>query len=180
MNMTLDGFCDHTSMSADEELHLHYSDLLKNSGTLIYGRTTYQLMENYWPAVVKSPTGDKATDDFAVAIDNIEKIVFSNTLNSVGWKNVKLAKRSVKEEVSELKRSSSGGSKDIVVGSPSMIVQCAQLGLVDEYQICVHPVIAGKGLTLFKTINDGINLKLLKTKKFSSGAIMLCYEPAKK
>ena len=64
--MTLDGFCDHTAMIADDEIHEHYNELLRNTGTLIYGRITYQLMESYWPTVVKDPTGNKPTDDFAV------------------------------------------------------------------------------------------------------------------
>jgi len=80
INMTLDGFCDHTAMMADDELHEHYNDLLRNAGALVYGRITYQLMESYWPTVVKNPTGNKPTDDFAVLIDNIPKVVFSHTL----------------------------------------------------------------------------------------------------
>ena len=60
INMTLDGYCDHTAMIADDELHEHYSELLRNAGTLIYGRTTYQLMENYWPGVVKKSYGEQS------------------------------------------------------------------------------------------------------------------------
>ena len=92
MNMTLDGFCDHTAMIADDEIHDHYNELLKNTGTLIYGRITYQLMESYWPIVVNDPTGNKPMDDFAVLIDNIPKIVFSRTLKNVEWKNTTLKK----------------------------------------------------------------------------------------
>ena len=75
MNMTIDGICDHTAGIANEELHQHYADLLSNSGTILYGRITYQLME-YWQTVLKDPTGEKATDEFAIAIDSIPKIVF--------------------------------------------------------------------------------------------------------
>ena len=87
MNMTLDGFCDHTAMIADDDLHRHYDEILSNADTLLYGRITYQLMESYWPAVVKNPTGNKPIDEFAVLIDNISKIVFSRTLKNVAWKN---------------------------------------------------------------------------------------------
>jgi len=186
INMTLDGFCDHTAMIADEEIHQHYNELLSNAGTLIYGRITYQLMESYWPFVVKNPTGNKPMDEFAVLIDNILKIVFSRTLKNVDWKNTKLKKEIIKEEVLELKQSRSqspvdnGGSKNILVGSPGLIVALMQLDLIDEYQLCVHPVISGKGLPLFKNVKDRINLKLLKTKIFGSGSITLYYEPAKK
>ncbi|HEY8732972.1 MAG TPA: dihydrofolate reductase, partial [Puia sp.] len=77
INMTLDGFCDHTAMIADDEIHQHYNELLSNASTLLYGRITYQLMESYWPSVVKNPTGNKPENEFAVLIDNISKIVFS-------------------------------------------------------------------------------------------------------
>ncbi len=180
INMTLDGFCDHTAMIADEEIHQHYNELLSNAGTLLYGRITYQLMESYWPTVVKNPTGIKSMDEFAVTIDNIPKIVFSNKLKNVEWKTAKLAKKDIKEEVLELKQSRNGGRKDILVGSPSLIVALTQLDLIDEFQLCVHPVILGSGLPLFKNVKDRINLKLLKTKTFACGAVTLYYEPTKK
>ena len=180
INMTLDGFCDHTAMIADDEIHQHYNELLSNAGAIIYGRITYQLMESYWPTVVKNPTDNKPMNEFAVLIDNIPKIVFSHTLNNVEWKNSKLAKRGIEDEVIQLKQSSDSGSKDILVGSPSLIVTATKLNLIDEYQLCVHPTIAGKGLPLFKNINDRIDLTLLRTKTFSSGAVVVYYEPARK
>ena len=176
MNMTLDGFCDHTSMNADDEIHQHYNDLLSEADTLIYGRTTYQLMESYWPAVVREPTGNKPTDDFAVLIDGISKIVYSRTLKNVDWNNTELKNELVKEEILELKQKI---GKNILVGSPSMIVAFSQLGLVDEYQLGLHPTVVGTGLPLFKNINDRIDLKLSKTKTFGCGALMLYYEPTK-
>ena len=178
INMTLDGFCEHTALIADEEIHQHYTELLTNAGILLYGRITYQLMESYWPTVVKNPMGIKSMDEFAVAIDNIPKIVFSNTLKNVEWKTAKLAKKDIKEEVLELKQQA---GKDILVGSRSLIVTLLNLNLIDEFQLCVHPIILGSGLTpLLKNINDRINLKLLKTKTFGCCAVTLYYEPTKK
>src|SRR5450755_3727489 len=156
INMTLDGFCDHTALIADEEIHQHYNELLSNADTLIYGRTTYQLMESYWPSVVKNPTGNKPMDEFAVLIDNISKIVFSRTLKNVDWKNTKLKKEVIKEEVLELKQQ---GGKNILVGSPSLIVALTQLDLIDEYQLGVQPIVLGSGLPLFKNVKDRVNLK---------------------
>jgi dihydrofolate reductase len=176
INMTLDGFCDHTAVNPDEEIHRHYTELLIDAGAIIYGRITYQLMESYWPALVKNPTGKKSMDEFAVAIDNIPKIVFSHTLNHVAWETVKLAKGGVKEEVLELKQQP---GKNVLVGSPSMILALMKLDLIDEYQLCVHPVIVGSGLPLFRDVHDRTVLKLSKTKIFGSGAIILYYEPAK-
>ncbi len=177
INMTLDGFCNHTAMIADEEIHQHYSELLNNAGTLIYGRITYQLMESYWPSVVKNPTGKKPMDEFAVAIDNISKIVFSRTLKNVDWRNTELKREVIKEEVLELKQQV---GKNILVGSPSLIVALTQLDLIDEYQLGVQPIVLGSGLPLFKNIMDRFDLKLLKTKTFGCGAVMLYYEPVKK
>lgn len=178
MNMTFDGFCDHTAMIADDEIHQHYSELLHSAGAILYGRITYQLME-YWPTVLKNPTGNKAMDDFAATIDDIPKIVFSDTLKTIEWKSARLAKQGIKEEVLELKKSRHGDNKDILVGSPSLIVQCMNLNLIDEYQLSVQPTIAGKGLPLFKDLNDRVDLKLLKTKTFGCGAVTFYYEPAK-
>jgi len=180
INITLDGFCDHTAMIADEEIHQHYNELLSNADTLIYGRVTYQLMESYWPSVVKNPTGNKPMDEFAVLIDNISKIVYSRTLQHIDWKNSKLKKEIIKEEVLELKQSRNGWSKNIIVGSPGLIVALAQLDLIDEYQLGVQPTVLGSGLSLFKNIRDRINLKLLKTKTFGCGAVSLYYEPTNK
>lgn len=172
--MTLDGFCDHTAIIPDEELHQHYADLLSNAGIILYGRITYQLME-YWKTVAENPTGNKAMDEFAVIMDKIPKIVFSRTLRNVEWESAKLANRDIKEEVLELKQQS---GKDILVGSRSLIIHSMKLDLIDEYQLCLHPVVAGKGLPLFENINDRTMLKLFRTKIFNSGAIVLYYEPS--
>ncbi len=135
INMTLDGFCDHTAGIADDESHQHYNELLSSADTLLYGRITYQLMESYWPTVVKNPTGNKPMDEFAVLIDNISKIVFSRTLKNVDWKNTILKKEVIKEEVLELKQQT---GKNILAGSRSLILTLMQLDLIDEYQLCVH------------------------------------------
>jgi len=186
INMTLDGFCNHTAMIADEEIHEHYNELLRSADTLIYGRITYQLMESYWPGVVKNPTGNKPMNDFAVLIDNISKIVYSRTLKKVDWKNTTLKKEIIKEEMVALKQSRSqpsvnnGGSKNIVVGSPTLITAMAQLDLIDEYQLNIQPTVLGSGLPLFKDIRDRINLTLLQTKTFGCGAVLLYYKPAKR
>ncbi|MFC6100279.1 dihydrofolate reductase family protein [Olivibacter domesticus] len=173
INMTLDGFCDHTSGVPDEEIHQHYADLLRSADIALYGRITYQLME-FWRTVLENPTGDKAMDDFAIAMDNIPKIVFSRTLKNVDWKSAKLASQDLEKEVLERKRQS---GKDILVGSRSLIIQLMKLNLIDEYQLCIHPVIAGTGLPLFENIKDRTVLKLIKTKTFSGGAVTLYYKP---
>jgi dihydrofolate reductase len=78
INMTLDGFCDHTAMIADDETHQHFNDLLSNADTILFGRITYQLMESYWPSVVKNPTGNKPMDEFAVLRQHFKDCFFTN------------------------------------------------------------------------------------------------------
>nr|WP_294934886.1 dihydrofolate reductase family protein [uncultured Flavobacterium sp.] len=177
INMTLDGFCDHTALIADDEIHQHYNELLSNTGTLLYGRITYQLMESYWPSVVKNPTGNKPIDEFAVLIDVIPKIVFSRTLETVNWKNTELKHEIIKEDILELKQQP---GKNILVGSRSLILALMLLNLIDEYQISVQPIVLGSGLPLFKNVRDRVDLKLLKTKIFACGAVTLYYEPTKR
>ena len=171
--MTLDGFCDHTAIIPDEEIHQHYTEILSDADAILYGRITYQLME-YWQTLVKNPSGEKSMDDFAVAIDKIPKIVFSHKLKNVEWDSAKLSNQPIEEEVLELKQQS---GKDILVGSRSLIIQLMKLNSIDEYQLCVHPVVAGSGLPLFENINDRTILKLIKTKTFNGGAVTLYYEP---
>ncbi len=171
INMTLDGFCDHTVIIPDAEIHYHYADLLRNAGAILYGRITYQLMQ-FWQTLIKNPSGEKSMDDFAIAIDKVPKIVFSHKLKNTAWDSARLAVQPLKEEVLELKQSRKGGSKDIFVGSRSLIIQLMKLKLIDELQLMVHPVIAGSGLPLFEQINERTILKLLKTKTFVQ--VQLC------
>lgn len=170
-NMTLDGNCDHTAGLPDAEVHDHYTKLLNESGVILYGRITYKLME-YWRPMVQNPTGEKSMDDFAKAIDRIPKIVFSNTLTDTGWDTATLATKPLEQVAAELKQQP---GRDVLVGSRSLIVQLANLNLIDEYQLCIYPVIAGKGLMLFDDIKDRTVLKLLNTKVFKSGAVLHCY-----
>lgn len=173
INMTLDGICDHTTGIPDEDLHQHYAELLDNAGVVLYGRTTYQLMQ-YWQTLLKKPSGQKSMDDFALAIDKIPKIVFSQTLKNTEWDSAKLATKEIEKEVLELKQQS---GKDILVGSRSLIIQLINLHLIDEFQICIHPMIEAKGLPLFDKTKDRTIFRLLKTKIFDSGSIVLYYEP---
>lgn len=175
LNMTLDGVFDHTAVDPDQEIHQHYADLLHDADAMLLGRITYQLME-YWKTVVENPTGDRATDEFAIRMDNISKLVFSRTLRNLEWETARLASRSVEEEVLDLKQSGSR-ERNILVGSRSLIISLLKLNLIDELQLCVYPVIAGSGLPLFENIGDRFMLKLLKTKTFGSGAVLFYYEP---
>ncbi len=171
--MTLDGVFDHTAGLPDEEIHQHYADLLGNAGAILYGRITYELMQ-FWQDLVKNPSGEKSMDDFATAIDKAPKIVFSHTLKNTGWDSAELSDKPLEEKVLELRQQP---GKDIYVGSRSLIMQLMKLNLLDEFQLCVYPVVAGGGMPLFENIKDRTILKLIRTKTFSGGAVMLYYEP---
>lgn len=174
--MTLDGYCDHTAGIPDEEIHQHYAKQLDDSDVILFGRITYELMQ-FWQTLVENPSGEEAMDDFAMAIDKIPKIVFSHTLENTGWESAKLANKSLEETVKELKQQP---GRDILVGSRSLILQLMELNLIDEYQLCVHPVVVGSGLPLFENVKNRTIFKFIKTKIFSGGAVTLYYEPMNK
>lgn len=175
INTTLDAVCDHTAGIPDAELHQHYTELLVRSDGILYGRATFQLME-YWKTLLDNPSADKAMQDFAIAINNIPKIVFSNTLKRVDWKSARLAQRHLKEEVLELQTKP---GRDILVGSRSIIIQLMNLNLIDELQLCIYPVITGSGQPLFENINHSRVLQLAHTKTFTNGAFLLYYTVTK-
>ena len=173
INMTLDGIFDHTAGIPDAEIHQHYTELMDQGDAILYGRTTYQLME-YWRQFLENPSEEKSMNDFAIAIDKIPKIVFSHTLTTVDWKSATIANRDLEETVLALRQQP---GKAIFVGSRSLIIQLMKLNLIDELQLCIYPVVAGHGLSLFENLNDRTIFKLLKTKTFSGGSIILYYEP---
>ncbi|QOJ28283.1 MAG: dihydrofolate reductase family protein [Ignavibacteriales bacterium] len=175
INMTLDGRFDHTAVDPDEEIHNHYSEQLKNADTALFGRITYQLM-TYWQTLLQNPSGNKAMDDFALAIDGIQKIVFSKTLTHTGWHSASIAKQGLRDEVLALRQMP---GRDILVSSRSIIVGLLNLNLIDELQLCIHPVAAGTGQMLFEDLNIRSKFALVNLKTFSGGAVLLCYQPLK-
>lgn len=172
-NTTIDGNCDHTAGIADEELHQYYAHLLDSAGVILYGRKTYQLMQ-YWQTLLKNPSGEKTADNFAKSIDRIPKIVFSHTLKNTDWETAEIATKPIEQVVNTLKQQS---GKDIFIGSRSLITQLMNLKLIDELQLCIQPVIAGKGISLFDEIKCRTIFKIKETKIFSNGAIILYYQP---
>ena len=175
INMTLDGVCDHTVGIVDEKLHQHYSDLINNCGVILYGRTTFELMK-FWQTLLQNPSGKTSMDDFAISIDKIPKLIFSKTLKDTSWDSATISDKSLNEKVQELKQQA---GKDILIGSRSLIIELLNSNLIDEFQICIHPIIEGKGLRLFDQIKDRIMLKLIKTKTLTSGSTIFYYEPTR-
>ncbi len=178
MNLSLDGFADHTvAVAADDELHDFFSTLLDSTDIELLGRVTYQLMEGYWPRAHEDPSATKGMLDFAGRYNAIPKIVFSRTLQSVDRGNTRLAKEGMVDEVLKLKKQP---GRSISLGGISISQELMRLGLVDEYWLVVHPVLVGKGRRLFDGLNVKADLELLDTKTFKSGAVVLHYSERRK
>jgi dihydrofolate reductase len=175
INMTLDGISDHTAVNPGADVHQHYEELLHAAGAMLYGRTTFKLME-FWRTFLTEPSGNAYMDKFAQAIDRVPKIVFSRTLRTLDWKTAQLAHLPPEEMIPLLKKQAKA---DLYVGSPGLIASLSNQQLIEEYQICVHPVIAGQGKRLFGDVLESLDLTLLKTKTFASGAVILYYRPTK-
>jgi dihydrofolate reductase len=173
INMSLDGYCDHDKMVADEEIHDHYTNLLGTGDIILYGRKTYELME-FWPPFLKNPSGQRSLDEFAIAINRIPKLVFSNTLKKLNWNTANLAQKNLEEEVNALKKEN---GKRIFVGSRSLMVQLLNLNLLEELQLCIHPVLLDKGLRLFDGLTHKQSLRQTNIQQFThSGAMIACYD----
>ena len=177
--VTLDGFFAGPNgeidwHNVDEEFNEFANDQLNSTDGLIFGRVTYQLMASYWP------TEAAITDDQIIAnkMNTLPKIVFSKTLEKAEWNNTKLIKGNIAEEISKLKRQP--GKDLFVFGSADLASTLTNLGLIDEYRIIVSPVVLGNGKPLFKGIKDKLHLKLVNTKTFRSGNVLLYYQPDRK
>jgi dihydrofolate reductase len=174
INITLDGCCDHTKMIADEELLEHHTHLMQDVDLFVYGRKTYQLMVPYWPDAAKDQSSTKAEIEFANKFDSINKIVFSQSLDSAEGKNTRIVRTNLRDEILKLKQEQ---GKDILTGGVSVPSQLIELGLVDEYRVVVHPVVAGEGTRLLEGVSlpEKLRLTLVESKTFKSGSIELRY-----
>ena len=172
INITLDGCCDHTKGIADEEVHEHFTALMREVDLLAFGRKTYQLMVPFWPDVAKSHSQTKAMNDFADAFDSIKKIVFSQSLDSAEDKNTRIVRAKPQDEIRRLKQEP---GKKILIGGVAIPSQLIELGLVDEYHFVVHPIVAGEGRRLLEGISlqEELQLKLVESKLFKSGCVAL-------
>src|SRR5262245_38911235 len=179
MHISLDGFAAGPNgeldwISYDQELEKYAEGIVSTVGSPLYGRVTYQLMESYWPSVLKNPAATQHEIAHARWLENVEKIVFSKSLAKVEWNNTRLIKDNIVEEVSKLKQQP---GKDLVIfGSPSLAHSFMELDLIDGYRLTVNPVILGSGIPLFKDVKHRRNLKLLESKTLNSGVITVHYE----
>jgi len=173
INVTLDGCCDHRVGIVDEELHRHAMDNIAAADALILGRVTYQMMEDAWRLPLSSEM-PAWTLPFARTIDAAKKYVVSSTLDRVDW-NAELIRGDVPEAIAELKRQPGGA---LALGGVQLPLELAERGLIDEYEFVVHPRIVGHGPSVFAGISKWVDVRLVSTLEYGSGAIALRYVPA--
>jgi len=173
INITLDGCCDHTKTIADEEMLEYYAQLLGDVDLLVFGRKTYQLMVPYWPDIAKNQSETKAENEFARTFDSINKVVFSQSLDSAEG-NTRIVRTNLKDEILKVKQEP---GKNILVGGVNIPSQLIELGLVDEYRFVVQPILAGEGRRLLEGVSfpEKLQLKLVESKPFKSGCVALRY-----
>jgi dihydrofolate reductase len=174
INTTLDGCVDHTKGFADEEIHEYWTHILREADLLVYGRKTYQLMVPFWPEVARNQSMDKVSNEFALTFDSMNKVVFSQTLQSAESKNTRIVRTNLRDEILKLKQEP---GKNIMLGGVDVPSQLIELGLVDEYCFVIGPAIAGEGRRLMEGIGlpQKLDLKLVASKIFESGCVALRY-----
>lgn len=173
INVTIDGYADHTSGIVDDELHDFYTGFLNSVDIILFGKTTYQLMESYWPNAEKDPEAARCEKDFARKFNAMPKIVFSQTLQIAEWNNSRIERGNLVEEVLKLKKQP---GKYISAGSISIFQELMRHNLIDEYWFLVHPIFAGKGKRLFEGLEISNQIELTETKIFKSGVVALHYK----
>jgi dihydrofolate reductase len=172
INTTLDGCIDHQEGIADDELHRFFSGLMDEFGALLWGRTTYEMMEVAWPPIARDESAPEALREWAVKLDAKPKYVVSSTRRDFSWSNTFHLTGDLKESVERLKRDTPRG---VLVGSPKLGTALEQLGLIDDYRLVVHPVLAGHGPTLFPGLDRSRRVDLVSTSRLATGSLVLHY-----
>ena len=172
INVTLDGCCDHREMIADEDLHRHAAEALAQADALLFGRVTYEMMEAAWRGPAPAGARPDWMEPFARTIDAARKYVVSSTLERVDW-NAELVRGDLRQAVEQLKQEPGRG---LLTGGVTLPKALAELGLIDEYEIVVHPRLAGHGPTLFAGLSKRVDLQLVSRLEYASGAVAMRYE----
>jgi dihydrofolate reductase len=171
INVTLDGCCDHRAISPDEDLFRNAVENFARADALLFGRVTYEMMEAAWR--LPAPAGADWMEPFARTIHAMKKYVVSSTLERVDW-NAELVRGDLAKAVQQLK---SEPGKGLFTGGVKLPMALAELGLIDEYELVVHPTLAGHGPTLFAGLSKRIDLKLVSRVELRSGAVAMRIEP---
>ena len=181
MHVSLDGYVSGPNgemdwITVNEEIFDHIGKRVSQSDTALYGRVTYEMMENYWPAAGNNPAASKHEIEHSRWYKHVHKVVLSKTMNDATLTNTTVISDHLLDKIGELKQSLYGSGKDILIfGSPRATHSLIQRNLIDGYWLFVNPIILGHGVPLFADIKDKIKLNLLTTQAFNCGVIELNY-----
>lgn len=183
MHVSLDGFVATRGgaidwIAFDEAMGDFADQVVSGADTVIYGRTTYEMMVAYWPTAGDSPNASRHDVNHAKWVNAATKVIVSSTLQKVNWNNWRIIRNNLAEEVNKLKMEN--GKDIVVIGSASIAHQLMQHDLIDDYWLNINPVVLGDGLPFAKNIGYAINLALVDSTAFSSGVVGLHYEAKKK
>jgi dihydrofolate reductase len=172
LNVSLDGCCDHRGMVADDEMLRYWTRLMDAAGGMLFGRRTYELMEDAWPQVARDPRAPQAERNWARKLEAKPKFVVSTTRYDFRWENTQHVKGDLSKAVKALKKSTPRG---LLVGSPKLSATLQRLNLLDEYRFVVHPIVAGHGPYLFPDLQPSLRLKFVASSRLKSGIVTLHY-----
>jgi dihydrofolate reductase len=178
INVTLDGCVDHREGIADDETHAFFTGLLDQSGAMLWGRVTYEMMEDYWPAVARGDeTAPPALYEWAIKLDAKPKYVVSSTRTEFSWTNSHHITGDLRTAVQKLKDATPAG---VLVGSGKLATELDRMDLIDEYMFLVHPRIAGHGPTLYQSgLPSTRRLELISAMPLRVGAVAMHYRRAR-
>lgn len=177
INVTLDGCVDHQEGIADDETHAFFTRLMDENGAMLWGRTTYEMMESYWPKVARGEQdAPPALREWAVKLDAKPKFVVSSTRQEFSWNNTHRVGGELRASVQQLKDATPAG---VLVGSGKLATELDRLELIDEYQLLVQPRIAGHGPTLYQSgLPSTRRLELISANALRCGAVAMHYRRA--
>ncbi|SIN81250.1 dihydrofolate reductase family protein [Chitinophaga niabensis] len=179
MHVSLDGFVAGPNgeldwVKVDEEIFNHVGKRISEGDTALYGRTTYEMMESYWPTAGDSPTASKHDIEHSKWYKNVHKVVLSKTMKDTGLTNTTIINNNLADKINEIKQQP--GNDILLFGSPTATHSLIQQHLIDGFWLFLNPIILGQGIPLFTDIKDKIKLHLLPTtRQFSSGVTELNY-----
>ncbi len=180
MSVSIDGFIEGPNREldwhmVDDELHSHFNEQLGAMSAFLEGRVTYELMASFWPTADADPASTRPMVEFARIWRDMPKIVYSRTLERADW-NATVVRDVVVNEVLELKAQPGG---DLVLGGADLAAAFMRYDLIDEYRLYIHPIVIGQGKPLFPASEARINLRLVETRAFGNGVVLLRYERAR-
>lgn len=177
MSMSLDGYMEGPNREidwhlVDDELHRHFNDVLGGMGAFLSGRVTHELMAGFWPTADADPQRTGPMVEYARIWRNMPKVVFSRTLQHADW-HTTIVRDVVVDDILALKAQDGG---DLALGGATLAAEFLRYDLVDEFRVYVHPILVGRGQRLFAESDVMTALRLIETRRFGNGVVLLHYE----